>query len=663
MSLKVKESILFFLPFTYFSIHLILEENIGSNKEFILQSGVFVFIVYYLFNKLKKNPNLNLTTLILSLLFAMNIGLISINILPKNEISFIKNLLKGFYFINLLIIIFTAQRLSKAPVIIALSSLFYSVSLLSWRYNKCNSIILIFILYIVFKTYYTIGKKIFQDKINLLSILFSIFLLIVGFYSGGFYNLDAINFALYLISGCFLFIVLREVLKQSLMLGLLKNITLIYATKVIFILLFIIFSPNFNYHKTYFVNNISGFHVSNIGALVYITTPILSYFIIKQHKLKIFYLILFLLSFIILYFSHSRASTIAVFVSLFFLLTVLLKKKIFQSYITYLLIIVFFFILFLRNFLNLGNVLDFTTTQERFLIWEYYINRTLHFSPLLGFGFNNEFHLSFLPPDTLRKEVVMEIMNYTNEFKANPHAHNSYVQFFLMSGILGLMSLLFILSYTIKNSYKHLKIPSIKIFAFSGVISFVVHAFFEYTLLDGWYYYLLIIYFTILLSKLKTIPLHNSIFFYFINVYVFVLFLFCFLNSYQLFLEKKVFNLLKNQFQINNFKNVKLLLNTYSNPELEQELNKIQSLQIPFYRNVLIDIIVAEYWFQKSLHDTNSWNFTKQKIEICLSNFPQSAFCHYRLAQLHEQKNDLKKAKIYYKLANQLDPYKILFKY
>ncbi len=663
MSLKVKESILFLLPFTYFSIHLILEENIGSNKEFILQSGVFVFTVYYLFNKLKKNSNLNLTTLILSLLFAMNVGLVSINILPKTEISFIKNLLKGFYFINLLIIIFTAQRFSKAPIIIALSSLFYSVSLLSWRYNKCNSIILIFILYIIFKTYYLFGKKIFQDKINLFSILFSVFFLIVGFYSGGFYNLDGINFALYLISGCFLFIVLREILKQRLMLGLLKNITLIYTTKVIFILLFIIFTPEFNYHKTYFVNNISGFHISNVGALVYITTPILSYLIVKQHKLKIFYFILFLLSFIVLYFSHSRASTVAVFVSLFFLLTLLLKKKIFQSYITYLLIIVFFFILFSRNLLNLGNVLDFTTTQERFLIWEYYINRTLHFSPLLGFGFNNEFHLSFLPPDTLRKEVQIEIMNYTTEFKANPHAHNLYVQFFLMSGILGLMSLVFILFYAIKNSYKHLKIPSIQIFAFSGVISFIIHAFFEYTLLDGWYYFLLIVFLSILFQNPKKIILNNFLTNFIINFYLILLLVFSSLNSYQLFLEKKVINLLKNQFQINNFKNVKLLLNTYSNPELEQELNKIQSLQIPFYRNIMIDITIAEYWFQKSLQDTNSWDFTKQKIEICLSNFPQSAFCHYRLAQLYEQKNDLKKAKIYYKLANQLDPYKILFKY
>lgn len=654
---------LFTVLFGFLINGFFIEESVGNNRIFCLQASAAFLFLTYVFFRWKKKSSPDFFILVPSIIFLTNGIYIALNHLPAGDIPFIKNYIKVYFSLNLLIIFLSVLKDPKNNFNISLISILSFASLITFRYNILNSSLLVFLIYLLFYHYLKTKTNLISDSYDIGSLVLSFLFLVSGLYSGGFYNIDGINSSIYFISGALAFIYFRKFMNYKNMITTLNSYILLYLLQISFILVLILASPSFQFFKTYFANNIAGYHVSNIGGLLVSSFPALSIFLFlnkKRNKLLLY--LPLLISLIILYFSHSRSSTIAIFLSAFLSFLFLSKQSFSKKYYLYLsgIVILFIAVFFLKQFLGIGKSTDTSSLYVRFIIWEYYIDRILTFSPFLGFGPSNEFHLSLLPIDHLQNHIKQEISAYMHEFAANPHAHNLYVQFFFMSGVLGLAGLLFLLIKPIVNFFKLRRKLPLHFFTVSGIISFAAHGFFEYTLIDGWYFFSFVLYILVLLPKQRQPSREKKMSNVLLFTFLIILSFLAFLNNHQLKLKSDILSVLKNRVIFNNFRNLKLVSLEGLTEDHEKKIEAIQSKQFLYYRNLEVDLIVAEYYYQSLQSSKVARRTSVLKLNQCLSTFPQSAFCYSRLADIMEEQSS---QDVYNQRSQQYDPFHVLFKF
>ncbi|MBK7053517.1 MAG: O-antigen ligase family protein [Leptospiraceae bacterium] len=519
-------------------------------------------------------------------------------------------------------------------------------------------------------------KKFSLNKQNVFDLL--VFLLftasLTSTYTSFFYNgTNAVFGFFHLLSGIILYLYFKYLEDEEEIIKIIRFNHLFYgiclALYSIFILIYIFshdFNPNFSL-------SIGGFHVSNIGSMIAVNFPaiiVVYLFFNDTNKVKASYIAIILLSFVVLYYTHSRASTLGVITSSLFIGIYYIKfgkdKK--TNLIPILLFLVAFVVIFIGKKVFQSDVFNTGSLIARKSIWEAYTDRVLNHSILFGFGSNNEFFNTFLPINYLSEKVIDDLKYYFNNFQANPHAHNLYIQFFYNYGLYGLLILTGILLSTFALLAKKLirnDLTLNEILAYSVLSSIFFQEIFDYTMLDAMTFFPtafalgIISRYSFQLNSVHNLKSFSTININIIYALQFFIAIFISMVGFNLCVSEKVKILFKNEFTIDNFSNLKFKDNSSFSETKLKTFRRLDTLYLPINLDDKKEqfsgqVYLEAYKIQKEKKDLY---LAEKNFQKCILIFPNSAVCYKKLEEIELLKENPDAANGYNKKYKDNDPF------
>ena len=519
-------------------------------------------------------------------------------------------------------------------------------------------------------------KKFSLSKQNIFDVL--VFLLftssVTSTYTSFFYNgTNAVFGFFHLLSGILLYLFFKYLEDDQEILYIIRFNHLFYglclALYTIFISIYIFshdFNPNFSL-------SIGGFHVSNIGSMIAVNFPaivVVYLFFNNQNRIKFLYIALILLSLLVLYYTHSRASILGVIVSSIFIIVYYLKlenkKK--SQIIPILLLLLIFIAIFIGKKLFQSDVFNTGSLIARKSIWETYIERVLNHSILFGFGSNSEFFNTFLPIHYLSENILQDLRYYFTNFQANPHAHNLYIQFFYNYGLFGLLALTGIIFCTFALLAKKIirnEMNLYEILAYTVMSSIFFQEIFDYTMLDAMTYFPtafalgIISRYSLQLNSFQNLKSFSIVNIKIIYALQFFIAIFISMIGFNLCVSEKVKILFKNEFTIDNFSNLKFKnSSTFTDSKLKT-FRKLDSLYLPINLDDKKEQFSGQVYLEafRISNDKKDLELAEKNFQKCILIFPNSAVCYKKLEEIELLKENPDAANGYYKKYKENDPF------
>lgn len=519
-------------------------------------------------------------------------------------------------------------------------------------------------------------KKFSLSKQNIFDVL--VFLLftssVTSTYTSFFYNgTNAVFGFFHLLSGILLYLFFKYLEDDQEILYIIRFNHLFYglclALYTIFISIYIFshdFNPNFSL-------SIGGFHVSNIGSMIAVNFPaivVVYLFFNNQKRIKFLYIALILLSLLVLYYTHSRASILGVIVSSIFIIVYYLKlenkKK--SQIIPILLLLLIFIAIFIGKKLFQSDVFNTGSLIARKSIWETYIERVLNHSILFGFGSNSEFFNTFLPIHYLSENILQDLRYYFTNFQANPHAHNLYIQFFYNYGLFGLLVLTGIIFCTFALLAKKIirnEMNLYEILAYTVMSSIFFQEIFDYTMLDAMTYFPtafalgIISRYSLQLNSFQNLKSFSIVNIKIIYALQFFIAIFISMIGFNLCVSEKVKILFKNEFTIDNFSNLKFKnSSTFTDSKLKT-FRKLDSLYLPINLDDKKEQFSGQVYLEafRISNDKKDLELAEKNFQKCILIFPNSAVCYKKLEEIELLKENPDAANGYYKKYKENDPF------
>lgn len=519
-------------------------------------------------------------------------------------------------------------------------------------------------------------KKFSLSKQNIFDVL--VFLLftssVTSTYTSFFYNgTNAVFGFFHLLSGILLYLFFKYLEDDQEILYIIRFNHLFYglclALYTIFISIYIFshdFNPNFSL-------SIGGFHVSNIGSMIAVNFPaivVVYLFFNNQNRIKFLYIALILLSLLVLYYTHSRASILGVIVSSIFIIVYYLKlenkKK--SQIIPILLLLLIFIAIFIGKKLFQSDVFNTGSLIARKSIWETYIERVLNHSILFGFGSNSEFFNTFLPIHYLSENILQDLRYYFTNFQANPHAHNLYIQFFYNYGLFGLLVLTGIIFCTFALLAKKIirnEMNLYEILAYTVMSSIFFQEIFDYTMLDAMTYFPtafalgIISRYSLQLNSFQNLKSFSIVNIKIIYALQFFIAIFISMIGFNLCVSEKVKILFKNEFTIDNFSNLKFKnSSTFTDSKLKT-FRKLDSLYLPINLDDKKEQFSGQVYLEafRISNDKKDLELAEKNFQKCILIFPNSAVCYKKLEEIELLKENPDAANGYYKKYKENDPF------
>lgn len=662
----------------------------------IFQAWFIIFISFYLyFNDAQPNlvKELSANTIIASVLFLFwqkkkikgaesylfifsSLSLIlytsitGMIFLPDSLIARQKLYLRFVFYFSVVVFFFlykigTNKRLLIFYTVIASSHIFL------YRYHYSSIAILFYLV-----ANLSLLKKFSLSKQNIFDLL--VFLLftasLTSTYTSFFYNgTNAVFGFFHLLSGILLYLYFKYLDDEKEIISIIRYNHLFYGICLvlygIFILIYV-FSHDFNSN---FSLSIGGFHVSNIGSMIAVNFPaiiVIYLFFNDTSKLKLSYIVLIFLSLVVLYYTHSRASSLGVIVSSLFIIAYYLKfgneKK--SKLVPILLLLTLFIAIFIGKKLFQSDVFNTGSLIARKSIWETYTERVFHQSILFGFGSNNEFFNTFLPIDYLSDKVIQDLRYYFTNFQANPHAHNLYIQFFYNYGAYGLLILTGILFCTFALLAKKIirkELTLNEILAYGILSSIFFQEIFDYTMLDAMTFFPtafalgIISRYSFELNSFRNLKSFSTVNIKIIYALQFFIAIFISMIGFNLCLSEKVKILFKNEFTIDNFSNLKF---KDSSSFTETKLNtfrKLDSLYLPINLDDKKEQFSGQVYLEayKITKEKKDLDLAEKNFQKCILIFPNSAVCYKKLEEIELIKDNPDAANGYNKKFKENDPF------
>ena len=519
-------------------------------------------------------------------------------------------------------------------------------------------------------------KKFSLSKQNIFDVL--VFLLftssVTSTYTSFFYNgTNAVFGFFHLLSGILLYLFFKYLEDDQEILYIIRFNHLFYglclALYTIFISIYIFshdFNPNFSL-------SIGGFHVSNIGSMIAVNFPaivVVYLFFNNQKRIKFLYIALILLSLLVLYYTHSRASILGVIVSSIFIIVYYLKlenkKK--SQIIPILLLLLIFIAIFIGKKLFQSDVFNTGSLIARKSIWETYIERVLNHSILFGFGSNSEFFNTFLPIHYLSENILQDLRYYFTNFQANPHAHNLYIQFFYNYGLFGLLVLTGIIFCTFALLAKKIirnEMNLYEILAYTVMSSIFFQEIFDYTMLDAMTYFPtafalgIISRYSLQLNSFQNLKSFSIVNIKIIYALQFFIAIFISMIGFNLCVSEKIKILFKNEFTIDNFSNLKFKnSSTFTDSKLKT-FRKLDSLYLPINLDDKKEQFSGQVYLEafRISNDKKDLELAEKNFQKCILIFPNSAVCYKKLEEIELLKENLDAANGYNKKYKENDPF------
>ncbi len=589
--------------------------------------------------------------------------------LPDSLVARQKLYLRFIFYLSIAVF-FVLYRLDVDKKLLVFYTVLASSHIYLYRYHYSSIAILFYLV-----ANLSLLKRFSLSKQNIFDIL--VFLLftasITSTYSSFFYNgTNAVFGFFHLVSGLILYLYFKY-LEDPEVISVIRYSQFFYGVCLslyfIFILIYIFshdFNPNFSL-------SIGGFHVSNIGSMVAVNLPatiVIYLFYPTNKKSNYIYLSLIVLSFIILYYTHSRASTLGVIVSSFFIIIYFLKfnssRKI--SILPILLFLSLFILVFIGKKLMHSDVFNTNSLIARKSIWEAYIDRVFHHSILFGFGSNNEFFNTFLPIDYLSETVLTDLRYYFSNFQANPHAHNLYIQFLYNYGLYGLLILTGIILATFALLAQKIirnDISFNEMIAYAVLSSIFFQEIFDYTMLDAMTYFQAAFALGIISRyshQIKSFEHLKSFSTVNIKIIYALQFFICFFISmigFNLCLSEKVKMLFKNEYTIDNFSNLKFKdVSVFSDNKIKT-FRKLDSMFLPINLDDKKEQFSAQIYLEvyKIKKDKKDLDLAEKNFQKCILIFPNSAVCYKKLEEIELLRENIDSANIYNKKYKENDPF------
>ena len=636
-----------------------------------LSANTLIASVLYIFWQKKKVNTLDSYFFIFSsvslILYTSITGMI---FLPDSLVARQKLYLRFIFYFSLVTFFFLYylginKRLLIFYTVIASSHIFL------YRYHY-SSIAILF--YLVANLSFL--KKFSLSKQNIFDVL--VFLLftssVTSTYTSFFYNgTNAVFGFFHLLSGILLYLFFKYLEDDQEILYIIRFNHLFYglclALYTIFISIYIFshdFNPNFSL-------SIGGFHVSNIGSMIAVNFPaivVVYLFFNNQNRIKFLYIALILLSLLVLYYTHSRASILGVIVSSIFIIVYYLKlenkKK--SQIIPILLLLLIFIAIFIGKKLFQSDVFNTGSLIARKSIWETYIERVLNHSILFGFGSNSEFFNTFLPIHYLSENILQDLRYYFSNFQANPHAHNLYIQFFYNYGLFGLLVLTGIIFCTFALLAKKIirnEMNLYEILAYTVMASIFFQEIFDYTMLDAMTYFPtafalgIISRYSLQLNSFQNLKSFSIVNIKIIYALQFFIAIFISMIGFNLCVSEKIKILFKNEFTIDNFSNLKFKnSSTFTDSKLKT-FRKLDSLYLPINLDDKKEQFSGQVYLEafRISNDKKDLELAEKNFQKCILIFPNSAVCYKKLEEIELLKENLDAANGYNKKYKENDPF------
>jgi O-antigen ligase len=636
-----------------------------------LSANTLIASILYIFWQKKKVNTLDSYFFILSsvslILYTSITGMI---FLPDSLVARQKLYLRFIFYFSLVTFFFLYylginKRLLIFYTVIASSHIFL------YRYHYSSIAILFYLV-----ANLSLLKKFSLSKQNIFDVL--VFLLftssVTSTYTSFFYNgTNAVFGFFHLLSGILLYLFFKYLEDDQEILYIIRFNHLFYglclALYTIFISIYIFshdFNPNFSL-------SIGGFHVSNIGSMIAVNFPaivVVYLFFNNQKRIKFLYIALILLSLLVLYYTHSRASILGVIVSSIFIIVYYLKlenkKK--SQIIPILLLLLIFIAIFIGKKLFQSDVFNTGSLIARKSIWETYIERVLNHSILFGFGSNSEFFNTFLPIHYLSENILQDLRYYFTNFQANPHAHNLYIQFFYNYGLFGLLVLTGIIFCTFALLAKKIirnEMNLYEILAYTVMSSIFFQEIFDYTMLDAMTYFPtafalgIISRYSLQLNSFQNLKSFSIVNIKIIYALQFFIAIFISMIGFNLCVSEKVKILFKNEFTIDNFSNLKFKnSSTFTDSKLKT-FRKLDSLYLPINLDDKKEQFSGQVYLEafRISNDKKDLELAEKNFQKCILIFPNSAVCYKKLEEIELLKENPDAANGYYKKYKENDPF------
>lgn len=635
-----------------------------------LAANTFIgFVLFSIWQKKKIKDLDSYFFIFSSLCLILYTSITGMIFLPDSLVARQKLYLKFIFYLSVAVF-FILYRLEVDKKMLIFYTILASSHIYLYRYHYSSIAILFYLV-----ANLSLLKRFSLSKQNVFDIL--VFLLftasITSTYSSFYYNgTNAVFGFFHLVSGLILYLYFKY-LDDKEVIGVIRYSHFFYGICLslyfIFILIYIFshdFNPNFSL-------SIGGFHVSNIGSMVAVNFPavlVIYLFFQNDKRTKAIYILLILLSLIILFYTHSRASTLGVIVSSFFVIIYFFKlgkdKKF--KILPVLLFLALFTLVFVGRKLFQSEVFNTNSLIARKSIWETYIDRVLHHSILFGFGSNNEFFNTFLPIDYLSETVLTDLRYYFSNFQANPHAHNLYIQFFYNYGLYGLLILTGIIFCTFallaqKTIRKDISLN--EMIAYAVLTSIFFQEIFDYTMLDAMTYFPaafalgIISRYSYQIKSLEQLKSFSTVNIKIIYALQFFIALFISMIGFNLCLSEKVKMLFKNQYTIDNFSNLKFKDTSVFSENKLKEFRKLDSMFLPINLDDKKEQFSAQIYLEvfKISKDKKDLDLAEKNFQKCILIFPNSAVCYRKLEEIELLRENQETANLYNKKYKENDPF------
>lgn len=654
--------VLFICLYLYFND---AQPNLVKELSF---SAYFASGVFFLWQRKKIHSIESYFFILTSVSLILYTSITGMIFLPSSLVARQKLYIRFAFYLSIgLFFLFYKMGINKRVLV------FYTVIVSShifiYRYHY-SSIAILF--YLVANLY--LLKKFSFSKNNIFDLLVLLLLTssVISTYTSFFYNGSSAMFGFFhLLSGILLYLYFKYLEDEKDLFQIIHMNHLYYAICLIIFVIFItvyVVARNFN-HK--FPMSIGGFHVSNIASMIAVNLPaVIVVYLFSKHRFKHIYILLIILSLLVLYYTHSRASILGVMISSLFIGFYYIKvergTKI--KLVLILLFISFFILMFIGKKLLDSNVFNTGSLVIRMSIWETYIERVLNHSILFGFGSNNEVFNTFLPIDYLSERVVTDLRYYFRQFQANPHAHNLYIQFFYNYGLYGFLVLGGILFFTFWFLVKKIlqnNLSVIELIAYSVLCSMFFQEMFDYTMLDAMTYFPtafalgIISRYAFVSTSIHTLKSNVKVNIKFIYALQLFIAFFISLLGFNLCLSEKVKILFRNEFTLDNFSNLKFNENLNLSEEKLKIFRKLDSLYLPINLDDKKEqfsgqVYLEAYKIGKNLKDLD---LAEKNFQKCILIFPNSAVCYKKLEEIQLLRFNPDAANEYAKKYKQNDPF------
>ncbi len=637
-----------------------------------LSANTFIASVLFIVWQKKKNNNSieSYFFIFSSLGLILYTSIMGMIFLPDSLVARQKLYLRFIFYFSLLTF-FVLYHLGVNKRLLVFYTVIASSHIFLYRYHYSSIAILFYLI-----ANLSMLKKFSLSKQNVFDIL--VFLLftasITSTYTSFFYNgTNAVFGFFHLLSGILLYLYFKYLEEDEEILHIIRFNHLFYGICLVLYTIFIliyIFSHDFNAN---FSLSIGGFHVSNIGSMIAVNFPaiVVVYLFFKNtDRVKFSYIALILLSLVVLYYTHSRASSLGVIVSSLFIIVYYLKsgneKK--SQIIPILLLLIIFIVIFIGKKLLQSDVFNTGSLIARKSIWETYVERVFNHSILFGFGSNSEFFNTFLPIDYLSENVIQDLRYYFTNFQANPHAHNLYIQFFYNYGIYGLLILTGIIFCTFALLAKKIirkELNLYEILAYSILSSIFFQEIFDYTMLDAMTYFPtafalgIISRYSLQLNSFQNLKSFSVVNIKIIYALQFFIAIFISMIGFNLCVSEKVKILFKNEFTIDNFSNLNFKSSSSFTEAKLKTFRRLDSLYLPINLDDKKEQFSGQIYLEayRITNEKKDLDLAEKNFQKCILIFPNSAVCYKKLEEIEILKDNPDAANSYNKKYKENDPF------